>query len=176
MRENVDDNTQGKWKTRIRERRTETLLRWWKFNLVGAIGIGVQLALLFWLTGICHVNYLAATAAAVEAAVVHNFLWHEHFTWADRVKFSWRQSPARLARFNLANGGISILGNLVLMKALVSFGHLNYFAANLIAIALCSLTNFLVSDEWVFAGQVEPGCFRQSELKALPLSQDKHIT
>jgi putative flippase GtrA len=27
----------------------------------------------------------------------------------------------------------------------------NYFAANMIAIALCSVVNFLVSDEWVFA-------------------------
>ena len=26
-------------------------------------------------------NYLVATALAVEGAVVHNFLWHERFTW-----------------------------------------------------------------------------------------------
>jgi putative flippase GtrA len=37
-----------------------------------------------------------------------------------------------------------------LMKMLVGQGHMNYLFANAIAIALCSLANFLVSDEWVF--------------------------
>jgi putative flippase GtrA len=64
-----------------------TLVRWCKFNLVGGIGIGVQIAALFWcLKSIFHFNYLAATAFAVEAAVMHNFVWHEQFTWADRTK------------------------------------------------------------------------------------------
>jgi putative flippase GtrA len=130
--------------------RTITFLRWWKFNLVGGIGVGVQLAVLFLLTAIYHLNYLAATAIAVEVAVLHNFLWHERFTWADRIQSSWPASLLRLVRFNISNGGLSILGNLALMKLMVGFGHMNYFAANLIAIALCAVANFLISDEWVF--------------------------
>ena len=59
--------------------------RWLKFNLVGAIGIVVQLAVLGILNGILKLDYLPATALAVEAAVLHNFLWHERFTWADRA-------------------------------------------------------------------------------------------
>jgi putative flippase GtrA len=139
-----------------------TLLRWCKFNFVGAIGIAVQFAALFLLKSVLHFNYLAATAIAVEAAVVHNFVWHEQFTWADRVKSDrvksdrmqspWRQSLPRLLRFNLANGAVSILGNLALMKVMVGQGHMNYLLANAIAIALCSLANFLVSNEWVFEG------------------------
>ena len=61
-------------------------VRWCKFNFVGGIGIGVQFAALFLLKGVLHFNYLAATAIAVEAAVVHNFVWHEQFTWVDRIK------------------------------------------------------------------------------------------
>jgi putative flippase GtrA len=139
-----------------------TLLRWCRFNFVGAIGIAVQFAALFLLKSVLHFNYLAATAIAVEAAVVHNFVWHEQFTWADRVKSDrvksdrmqspWRQSLPRLLRFNLANGAVSILGNLALMKVMVGQGHMNYLLANAIAIALCSLANFLVSNEWVFEG------------------------
>ncbi|MGA7909619.1 MAG: GtrA family protein [Candidatus Sulfotelmatobacter sp.] len=128
----------------------QTFLRWWRFNLVGAIGIAVQLAALFLLKSVFHFNYLAATAVAVEAAVVHNFVWHEQFTWADRVQTAWRTSLPRLARFNLTTGGVSLAGNLALMKVMVGLGHMNYFAANAIAIALCSVLNFLVSDEWVF--------------------------
>jgi putative flippase GtrA len=82
--------------------------------------------------------------------VVHNFVWHEQFTWADRVQPSWRTSWPRLLRFNLTNGAVSILGNLALMKVMVGFGHLNYLLGNGIAIVMCSVANFLVSEEWVF--------------------------
>jgi putative flippase GtrA len=127
-----------------------TLVRWCKFNVVGGIGILVQFAALFLLKSVLHFNYLAATAIAVEAAVVHNFVWHEQFTWADRVQRTWPRSLLRLLRFNLANGGVSILGNLALMRVMVGQGHMNYLLANAIAIVLCSMANFLVSETWVF--------------------------
>jgi len=127
-----------------------TLVRWCKFNVVGGMGILVQFAALFLLKSVLHFNYLGATAIAVEAAVVHNFVWHEQFTWVDRVQPSWSRSLTRLLRFNLANGGVSILGNLALMRVMVGQGHMNYLLANAIAITLCSLANFLVSDTWVF--------------------------
>jgi len=101
-----------------------------------------------------HLNYLLATALAVETAVVHNFLWHERYTWADRVHPSWQKSLPRLLRFNLAAGGVSIAGNLALMKLMVGLGHMNYLIANAIAIASCSLLNFMVSEEWIFEAEV----------------------
>ncbi len=127
-----------------------TLLRWLKFNFVGGIGIAVQFAALFLLKSALHFDYLFATAFAVEAAVVHNFVWHEQFTWSDRVQPAWRASLARFARFNLTTGAVSIVGNLALMRVMVGEGHLNYLLANAIAILLCSVANFLVSDSWVF--------------------------
>ena len=127
-----------------------TLVRWCKFNLVGGMGIVVQFVALFFLKSVLHFDYLLATAIAVEAAVVHNFVWHEQFTWADRPQRSQSRSLRRLLRFNLTNGAVSILGNLALMKVMVGFGHMNYLLANGIAIVLCSVANFLVSNEWVF--------------------------
>jgi putative flippase GtrA len=141
-----------------------TLTRWMKFNLVGGIGIAVQFVALLLLKSVLHFDYLAATAIAVEAAVVHNFVWHEQFTWSDRTKLDrakpnsitqdhpqpWRRSLTRFLRFNLTAGGVSIVGNLALMKVMVGLGHMNYLAANAIAIALCSAANFLVSEQWVF--------------------------
>ena len=127
-----------------------TLLRWCKFNLVGGIGIVVQVAALLLLKSVLHFNYLAATAIAVEFAVVHNFVWHERFTWRDRVRVSWSGSLRRLMRFNLSNGGVSIVGNLALMKVMVGLVGMNYLLANALAIAVCSVVNFLVSESWVF--------------------------
>jgi putative flippase GtrA len=135
-----------------------TLMRWCKFNLVGGMGIAVQFIALFLLKGVLHFNYLAATAIAVETAVIHNFVWHEQFTWADRTKLDrgCRCSPFRLLRFSLSNGAVSLLGNLALMKVMVGQGHMNYLLANVIAISLCSLANFLLSETWVFAESFPP--------------------
>ena len=110
----------------------------------------MQFAALLLLKGVFHFDYLAATAIPVEAAVVHNFVWHEQCTWSDRVQASWRRSLPRFARFNLTTGAVSILGNLALMKVMVGYGGMNYLLANVVAIALCSMANFLVSEEWVF--------------------------
>jgi putative flippase GtrA len=191
------------------------LARWLKFNFVGGIGIVVQFLALFVLKSVLHFDYLIATALAVEMAVVHNFVWHERFTWRDRVRprvlpqdasgakaphlleagiaalkrcatqrlrsgraryhFSHcaSRSPrcprgrdgsldviatqrhcgasfVRFLRFNATTGMVSIVGNIVLMKVMVGLGHINYLVANAIAIALCSVANFLVSDGWVF--------------------------
>lgn len=132
------------------------LVRWCKFNVVGGIGIGVQFGALFLLKGVMHLNYLAATAMAVEAAVLHNFVWHERFTWADRTRLADgknRGTPRqvqRFLRFHLSNGAVSIVGNVALMKILVGQAQMNYLAANAIAISVCSLANFLMSDVWVF--------------------------
>jgi putative flippase GtrA len=151
-------------------RHTSALARWGKFNLVGSIGIGVQFGALFFLKSAFHLHYLVATATAVEITVLHNFVWHEKFTWLDRVNAqriskqggqtrtgrglgSLELSPGvvrRLCRFHLANGVVSIFGNLAIMKALVGLEHLNYLIANLIAIAVCSVANFVLSDQWVF--------------------------
>jgi putative flippase GtrA len=37
-----------------------------------------------------------------------------------------------------------------LMRVMVGEGHMNYLAANGIAIVLCSVANFVVSDAWAF--------------------------
>jgi putative flippase GtrA len=121
-----------------------------KFNAVGGIGIAVQLAALASLRSILHLDYLLATVLAVELAVLHNFVWHELFTWADRPASRFTDSLIRLVRFNASNGLVSILGNVLLMGLLVGKLGLQYFAANMIAIAACSLVNFLLSDCFVF--------------------------
>ncbi len=124
--------------------------RWLKFNFVGGLGIAVQLAALTIFRSFLHLDYLLATALAVEAAVIHNFLWHERFTWADRPAGRVLHSFVRLAKFNLSNGLVSLAGNLLIMRALVGGLRMNYVVANLIAVATCSLVNFLLSDRFVF--------------------------
>jgi len=121
-------------------------LRWLKFNAVGAMGIAVQLGALAVLTSVLEINYLLATGLAVEASVLHNFIWHERFTWGDR------RSPdrfMRLLKFNLTTGVFSIAGNLAFTKVLSDAG-VNYLAANALSVAACSIVNFFLNDRLVF--------------------------
>jgi putative flippase GtrA len=76
-------------------------------------------------------------------------VWHERWTWAHR-KLDLRGLPFRLLRFNVSNGLISIVGNVILMEALAVRLHLNYLLANILAIIACSLLNYVASDKLVF--------------------------
>jgi len=126
-------------------------VRWLKFNFVGGMGIGVQLATLALLVHVLRMPYLWATVVAVETAVLHNFVWHERFTWLDRTRSSTaRQVGARLVRFHAGNGAISIVGNVLLMRLLVGAFGLEPLIANGIAIAACALLNFAAGEWFVF--------------------------
>jgi putative flippase GtrA len=128
------------------------LIRWCKFNLVGAIGVAFQLAVLALLNRCAPGHYLYATAAAIELTLLHNFAWHVHFTWRDR-----RNSFTlirQLLRFHASNGLVSMLGNLVLMRVFVQEAHLPVLIANGIAILVCSLVNFRLGDVWAFASRL----------------------
>ena len=120
------------------------------FNAVGLLGFAVQLAVLFALKRGLSLNYLTATSIAVEAAVLHNFVWHEHLTWADVIAPFRHGVWSRLFRFHAANGLISLLGNLVLTWALVQGARCPYLLANAASVSVCSLANFFVSDRFVF--------------------------
>jgi putative flippase GtrA len=125
------------------------LASWLRFNAVGIIGVCVQLALLALFRSGLGWSVRVSTIVAVECTVLHNFVWHERWTWAHR-QLDLRGLPARLLRFNISNGLISIAGNVILMEALAVRLHLNYLLANILAIIACSLLNYFASDKLVF--------------------------
>ncbi len=126
----------------------KAFLRWGKFNLVGAMGMVVQLGVLALLIRWAAGHYLLASAAAIELTLLHNFVWHMKYTWRDRRVHSTRLS--QFVRFHLSNGLVSILGNLALMRILVDEARMPVLAANVIAILCCSVVNFFLGDSWVF--------------------------
>jgi putative flippase GtrA len=124
-------------------------VRWGKFNVVGAMGVVVQLTALAVLNRLAPGHLLCATAVAIELALLHNFVWHLHYTWRDRREDS--AVLAQLMRFHLSNGLVSMMGNLVLMRVLVHGAHFPVLVANCIAIVCCSVVNFYMGNRWAFA-------------------------
>ena len=136
-----------------------TFIRWGKFNLVGAMGMVVQLGTLALLERWAAGHYLYASAAALEITLLHNFVWHVHYTWRDRRDGS---APlAQLTRFHLSNGLVSMVGNLALMRILVDAAHMPLLAANGVGILCCSIINFFLGDNWAFRDSVAAA--RQSQ-------------
>jgi dolichol-phosphate mannosyltransferase len=132
--------------------RPSTRLTWRRtgaFTVVGIIGIGVRLAVLWLLVARLGVHYLAATFLAVEASVFHNFVWHVHWTWADRPASSV-QTFWRLVRFHVTNGLVSIVGGVLLVSLLTGVLGIHYMLANVLAILTCALVNLIVANLWVF--------------------------
>jgi putative flippase GtrA len=78
----------------------------------------------------------------VEVAVLQNYYWHVRWTWKGRDGSLWR--------FHLANGLMSVISNLIWMRIFTGWLGITPVAANLMAIALTSVANFLFGDRWVF--------------------------
>ena len=131
-----------------------------RFITVGALGFAVQITAFAILTTVGRWPWLPATIVAVELAVVHNFLWHDRWTWRDRSGARHPSSLAghrcvesratRFVRFNMTTGLTSIAGNAVLMAVSVGVMRLPGAAANVLAVGAMSVVNFVVSDRWVF--------------------------
>ena len=124
------------------------MARWTTFNAVGLAGVVVQLGVFALLTH-ARVSVALATALAVEAAVLHNFFWHQRWTWRDRPSAGSRATLARLLRFHAVNGIVSLVGNIAITVALVRSG-LHPVLASLASIVACSGINFVAGEVLVF--------------------------
>ena len=125
------------------------------FVAVGFAGFVVQLSALaafaMWL-GVPHV---AATAMAVELAILHNFVWHERWTWADRTAMDPEGTWRRLARFHVSSGVVSIAGNLLVTGWIIAVTDVPLLAANTLAVGACMVLNFVAADRLVFRQEQE---------------------
>lgn len=118
-----------------------------RFALVSAMGSVVQLGALAALVGL-GASVMAATTAGVAAAVLHNYVWHRRWTWRDRDEAPrWITG---LAAFALANGAVSLGGNLAVMTVLVDGAGIAPVAAGVVAIGACGLVNLHLADRAVF--------------------------
>jgi len=123
------------------------LLRWWRFNAVGLAGFTLQLGALWLFARVWGIQYLLATAMAVELALLHNFVWHEAWTWKGlAVEGRW----SRLARFHLANGFVSIASNVLFTWLLIDCFGMPLLISNTVAVAVTALLNFALAAAWVF--------------------------
>ena len=121
--------------------------RWVRFNLVGASGFVVQMLTLAAVTRWLGVETSVAIVVAVLVAVSHNFVWHERVTWPGQRR---QGCLRRWVAFNLSNGLISVVTNVIVTTLVVAGTAAPLLLANTMAVVMASVVNFLVSDRYVF--------------------------
>ena len=122
--------------------------RFASFATVGSLGFILQLGALAFLTA-AGWPYLVAAAIAVELAALHNFCWHERWTWCDRVLPRCRVGR-RLLDYHLTTASIAVAGNVVLTGAIVEISGAPPLLANVAAVAILAMVSFRVADRWVY--------------------------
>ena len=133
-------------------------IRYFKFGVVGASGTVVNVLVLY----LCQ-NYLfdaleadlgkpsLSLAVDIAVATLNNFSWNRLWTWADRrADASEQATPGfsqQLLKYALASWfGIGLQYVLTLWWS--HFMH--YMLANVLAIVVASVSNFLANDRWTF--------------------------
>jgi putative flippase GtrA len=124
--------------------------KWLRFNAIGTMGVGIQLLVVLVLKNHFKLNPFVATFVALQFALIHNFLWHQRWTWAGTISRGRKASFRRFLRFHSSSGTISVVGTLAFTALFVQALHLPYIMCNLLAIGACNIANFLFSHNFVF--------------------------
>jgi putative flippase GtrA len=118
------------------------------FVTVAALGFGVQACAIAVLTSCAGTPVAIATAIGVLLAVVHNFAWHDRWTWSDRT--TGVSAIARLAKFTASVGIVSLVGTVALTTLYVVAFRVPLVLGNLLAVWSTALLNYFVLDRLVF--------------------------
>ena len=128
--------------------------RFVKFGAVGASGTVINIAVLyacqeFLLLQIAdfHSRLNYSIAIAITLATMSNFYFNRRLTWRDR---QYEASPSVMVLFfkYVAAAGVSIAIQSLMTKSLSLYLH--YILANLLAIGLSSVFNFVANDRLTF--------------------------
>jgi len=133
-------------------------LRFLKFGTVGASGILVNQGVLYaaqeYLFHMPHVrngvDWLRlnlSLALAIFFATLNNFIWNRMWTWADRKYHYGKPWLIQFGQYGLACW-LSIALQVLLTNLLAPYFYI--YIANLFAIVLTSVLNFILNDIWTF--------------------------
>ena len=128
--------------------------RFIKFGIVGASGVVVNLSVLYLGQEVLFREIAQQTlrlnislAFAILIATISNFTWNRRWTWHGRKSLRTTTLLVQFGQYALACWvGTAIQIGLTNLFAL----FLHYLLANLIAVVIASLFNFVANDLWTF--------------------------
>ena len=118
-----------------------------KYFLVGGIGVGVNLGLLYVLTDFLGIWYILSQGIAIAISITNNFFLHRYWTFKNEIV-----EPKTLERY-IKFFIVSIIGmgiQLGLTFILVENYAMYYLSAAVLSIIVASAFNYLVNRKWTF--------------------------
>jgi dolichol-phosphate mannosyltransferase len=121
-----------------------------RFYTVGASGLLINYSISSSLANglLANISYMTATVVGIICSITSNFLLNKRWTFEDR-DFSLRHTLKQYGLF----AGISSIGallQLLLVYLLTGDAGWSYESALFIAVAIASLSNFLLNKRWTF--------------------------
>ena len=118
-----------------------------RYLAVATLGAALQTAVVLAATA-AGCSPVAATVVGIEAAILHNFAWHDRWTWGDRHRSEPR--AVRLVRYNAAMAGSSLaIGAATTWMVVAGLGW-GVLPANALAVGVAALVNYVASDRVLF--------------------------
>ena len=145
-------------------------IRFIKFNTVGISGVVVNEGILLLLT-LSGTYYLYASAVAIEASIISNFILNDFWTFRDRRH---GHIVARLAKFN----GLMLIGlgvNLAILYFGTDYLSISYAISNLGGIAGAFLVRYWLSVRFAWIKKEEESVVPPGELPVEPLLADLKV-
>jgi len=124
-------------------------LTFFKFSLVGASGVFVNMAVLWLLTHYCNVFYMFAAPIAIATASFSNFVLNDRVTFFDRRSSSPKIFFQRLFKFNLV-GVIGAGINMSVLYLLTAGLNMHLMLSNLAGIGSATLLRYLLHAFWTW--------------------------
>ncbi len=123
-------------------------IRFWRFCLIGASGVVVNMLVLSTLSKVVGVFFLYAGVVAIVAATTWNFLLNDAITWRDRRSMSLQQKLIRYFQY----WGVTALGSSAHLFILYTLTSINvpYLWSNLAGITVAALWNFRTNARWTW--------------------------
>ena len=118
-----------------------------KYFLVGGIGVGVNLGLLYILTDVFGVWYILSQGIAIAVSITNNFFLHRYWTFKNEIV-----EPKTLERY-IKFFIVSVVGmciQLGLTFVLVENFAIYYLYAAVLSIIAASAFNYLLNRKWTF--------------------------
>lgn len=142
--------------------------RLWKFLLVGATGVGVNLGLLWLFVDVAGTYRYAGWVVGVEASVVSNFWLNRTFTWRDRRAGGVAGISAQAARYHVASL-LGVAANFMVFFAATALAAPT-LAAGALGVAAGVVTNFMGASQFVFGREQEPVAATPAPLQIVALA------
>ncbi len=124
--------------------------RFFRFGIVGGIGVFVNLGFYALLHDVLGVYDLLAGAIAIELSILNNFILNERWTFRDRAVTGFGIWLRRCLAFHLSSGLVAMFAQLLTLYILTRYLGIWDKAAYLLGIGLGAVANYFICYRWIF--------------------------